>query len=182
MPAKLKAALEWQLHAHSPKTLFRSPEQSCKGKNFSITCHDTTSASLRTDCKSFATILLKEKVLLNLDGRNSYRKRVICFNHLFFHPYVESMGTTIHKNQNQYQLLLSQISHCLKGTKLPWANCLCLAPPWATARANQSTHIGIGSYWWMQPDGRRQKAKIIWPEMKHLTFILQVSFSIFCLP
>lgn len=69
-------------------------------------------------------------------------------------------------------------------TKLPWANCpICLARPWATAGANQSSHIGIsGSFCWIQPDGRRWKAKIIWLEMKPLTFILEESFSIFCLP
>lgn len=65
----------------------------------------------------------EEQALLNLEGRNSYRRTAICFNHLFFHPRVESMVTVIHKNQKQCRLLLKPISNCSKDTKLPWANC-----------------------------------------------------------
>lgn len=126
-------------------------------------------------------------MLLNLKDMNSYRRRVICFNHLFFHPCVENRtwvqsSTRIKNNTNCYW---AQSATAEKAQmKLPWANCpICLARPWATAEANQSSHIGIsGSFCWIQPDGRIWKAKIIWLEMKPLTSILEESFSIFCLP
>lgn len=72
----------------------------------------------------------KKIVLLNLEDRKSYRRTVICFNHLFFHPRAESMDTIIHKNQNQFQLLLNQISNCSKAqTKSAWAKCLTSCTP-----------------------------------------------------